>query len=89
MIRFILLSIAFLVCLSIAVALILSTLVFLALACVVGLPLYMMSRHHLQGLGLRRKTQRPIERLQQLYAEGKIDLFEFERRVAHLITLEP
>jgi len=89
MFRFILLSIAFLLCLSVAVFLIMTALLILTMACLVGIPLYMMGRHHFGGLGLKGRTQRPIERLQQLYAEGKIDLFEFERRVAHLIALEP
>lgn len=89
MIRFILLSIAFLICVTLAVALIMTALVILTMACVVGVPLYILGRRHFSGMGLRGNTQRPIERLQQLYAEGKIDLFEFERRVAHLIALEP
>jgi uncharacterized membrane protein len=89
MLRFILLLIAFLLCLSVAVFLIMTALLILTMACLVGIPLYMMGRHHFGGLGLKGRTQRPIERLQQLYAEGKIDLFEFERRVAHLIALEP
>jgi uncharacterized membrane protein len=89
MIRFILLSIAFLICVSVAVALIVSALVILAMACLIGVPLYLMGRQHFKRMGIRGRTQRPIERLQQLYAEGKIDLFEFERRVAHLIALEP
>lgn len=89
MLRFILLSIAFLICLSIAVALIMTALVILTMACVVGVPLYMLGRRHFSGMGLRGRTQRPIERVQELYAEGKIDLFEFERRVAHLLQLEP
>jgi uncharacterized membrane protein len=89
MLRFILLSIAFLVCLSLAVFLIMTALVILTMACLVGIPLYMVGRHHFSGMGLKVRSQRPIERLQQLYAEGKIDLFEFERRVAHLIALEP
>ncbi|HEX6510297.1 MAG TPA: hypothetical protein VF221_21925 [Chloroflexota bacterium] len=89
MIRFILLSVAFLVFLAVAVTLIISALLILTMACVVGIPLYLMGRHHFRHMGFKQTTQRPIERLQQLYAEGKIDLFEFERRVAHLIALEP
>ncbi len=53
----------------------------------VGIPAYLIfqwwTRSQMPSL-----TQRPLERLQNLYVEGKIDLFEFERRVASLIAVE-
>jgi hypothetical protein len=53
----------------------------------VGIPAYLVfqwwRRSHMPAL-----TQKPLERLQNLYVEGKIDLFEFERRVATLIAVE-
>ncbi len=87
MVRFLLLSIAFLICLALAVSLLVLMFVVLAMACVVGVPLYILGKRHFGG-ALKSARQRPIERLQQLYAEGKIDLFEFERRVANLLALE-
>jgi hypothetical protein len=86
MVRLVLLSIALLVFVTVAVALILSAVVMLALACVVGVPLYLMARPHLHK---QRVIKSPIERLQNLFVEGKIDLPEFERRVAHLVRVEP
>ena len=90
MIRLILLAIALVVFVSIAVTLILSALIFLAFACLVGVPLYIVGKHWLNGHGvnLAMRKQSPMERLQNLYVEGKIDLFEFERRVANLIAVE-
>jgi uncharacterized membrane protein len=53
----------------------------------VAIPAYLVfqwwRRSQMPGL-----TQKPLERLQNLYVEGKIDIFEFERRVANLIAVE-
>lgn len=53
----------------------------------VGIPAYLVfqwwRRSQMPAL-----TQKPMERLQNLYVEGKIDLFEFERRVANLIAVD-
>ncbi len=88
MIRFAVLFIAFVFLVSVAFALIISALVLLTLACAVGIPLYLMSRRWMKRQGLSRPAQHPIDRLRNLYVEGKIDLFEFEQRVAHLISAE-
>lgn len=60
----------------------------LAFACVVGLPIYLFGRHWLGQKGLLRTAQQPIDRLKTLYVEGKIDMFEFERRAAALLHVE-
>jgi hypothetical protein len=39
-------------------------------------------------MGVIAPRLNPMERLRNLYVEGKIDLFEFERRVAKLLALE-
>jgi hypothetical protein len=88
MLRIVFLIFAVLVLASMAVALILSALAVLALLALVGIPLWLLARPHLQRHGITAPRKRPIERLQALYAEGKIDMFEFERRVAHLISYE-
>lgn len=58
-----------------------------AVALGVGIPAYLVfqwwRRSQVPAL-----TQKPMERLQSLYVEGKIDIFEFERRVASLIAVE-
>lgn len=69
---------------------------FVAFACAVGLPIYFMARHarpRMQHFGsfqssVAGNSQAALERLKMLYVEGKIDLFEFERRAAHLISIE-
>lgn len=58
-----------------------------AMAVAIGVPAYVAYRV-LSGRHSHGPRQRPLERLQQLYVEGKIDLFEFEQRVAHLIAVE-
>jgi hypothetical protein len=88
MLRIILLAMAFLVLASMAVALILSALAVLAVMCLIGIPLWLFARPHLQRAGIATHRRTPLERLQSLYAEGKIDMFEFERRVSRLISLE-
>jgi hypothetical protein len=62
-------------------------LVVAAITAAIVVPLYLLARQALQGR-TTRPTLKPVDRLQNLFAEGKIDLFEFERRVAQLITLE-
>lgn len=88
MLRVTLLAIALLIFASVAVALIVSAIIFLALACAVGIPLYMMSKGWLRRQGLTGPKMTPMDRLKNLYIEGKIDLFEFERRIARLISVE-
>lgn len=68
----------------------------LVFACAVGIPLYILARlakPRLQHFGslqssVAGNSQAALERLKMLYVEGKIDLFEFERRAAHLISTE-
>jgi hypothetical protein len=71
-------------------ALLISVLVCAALAFAVGYPLWhFLFKPWVQGqrAAVARHVN-PIERLQRLYIEGKIDLFEFERRVARLLAVE-
>ena len=67
------------------VAFIVSVLTIAAIVAVIALPIWYVSRHH---LGTRSPGQPPLERLKNLYVEGKIDLFEFERRVERLLAIE-
>jgi hypothetical protein len=60
-----------------------------AMALAIGVPAYFFFKHRRSINGhFNRLAQSPMERLQSLYVDGKIDLFEFERRVAHLIAIE-
>jgi hypothetical protein len=68
-----------------ALMLIVSALIMLAIAAVVAVPLYVLARPHLQKRGV---VLNPAERLKNLYVEGKIDLFEFERRIAQLVHVD-
>jgi hypothetical protein len=88
MLRFALLAIALLIFISVAVALIVTAVICLVLACAVGIPLYLMSKPFLQRHGIAKAKMSPMDRLKTLYVEGKIDLFEFERRIARLISVE-
>lgn len=88
MLRYLILAIALLIFVSAAFAVIVTVVVFVAMMCAVAVPAYLVGRH---WLGTRRQpaqAQTPIDRLQTMYVEGKIDLFEFERRVAHILTVE-
>ena len=71
-------------------ALLISALVFAAIAFAVGYPLWhFLFKPWAQGQRVAvSRHLNPMERLQRLYIEGKIDLFEFERRVARLIAVE-
>jgi hypothetical protein len=90
MLRIVFLVFAVLVLASVAFALIVSALAILAVMCLVGIPLWLLAKPRLQRAGIAVGTPRltPVERLQALYAEGKIDMFEFERRVSRLISIE-
>lgn len=88
MLRFVVLTLALIMFVTIAVTLILSALLMLALACIVGIPLWIVAKPRLQRMGIVAPRLNPMERLKSLYVEGKIDLFEFERRVARLLALE-
>lgn len=85
MVRFAVLSVALLVFVIVGLTLLVAALILLTVATLVAVPLYAMARPHLQKRGV---TKSPIERLQNLYVEGKIDLLEFERRVARLVHVE-
>ncbi|MGI8825747.1 MAG: hypothetical protein ACR2JC_08890 [Chloroflexota bacterium] len=67
----------------------LTFLLMLAGTCAIGLPVYFVARHWAHKNGFVRSSQRPLDRLKALYVEGKIDMFEFERRAAALLSLEP
>lgn len=88
MFRYVLLAIAFLVLVSVALLLALLALMVVAMACIVGIPLWYFGRNRLRNHGLFGASMNPMERLKNLYIEGKIDLFDFERRVARLIAVE-
>ena len=88
MVKLIFLAILFMALAGALVALLFALLTMLVIACAIGVPVYLLSRSMLHRHGLARQPMNPIQRLQNLYADGKIDLFEFERRVAHLVTLE-
>jgi hypothetical protein len=85
MVRFAVFSVAVLMLVMIAVAIIVSVLILATVVALIAIPLYVLARPHFQQRNVRVN---PIERLQNLYAEGKIDLFEFERRVAALVRVE-
>jgi hypothetical protein len=70
------------------VAFIVSVLMLAAVALAVGIPLYLVAKHYFGRSPTFPTRQNAMERLKMLYIEGKIDLFEFERRVAHLIAVE-
>ncbi|GAC1333013.1 MAG: hypothetical protein NVSMB22_25200 [Chloroflexota bacterium] len=75
--------------LVIGMVMLLATAMFLLVfSAMVGLPVYLVARHWLRQRNLPRSTQPPLERLKNLYVEGKIDMFEFERRAAALIHVE-
>jgi hypothetical protein len=86
MVRFLVLSIALLTVVAVAITLLITALIFLAFACLIGIPLWLTARSHLQKRGIMVHPS-PVERLKSLYAEGKIDMFEFEKRVEKLISV--
>lgn len=88
MVRYFVLAFALVLFMMLAVTLIVTALICVALACAVGIPLYLMSKPWLERHGVQSKRLHPIDRLKNLYVEGKIDLFEFERRVARLISID-
>jgi hypothetical protein len=88
MIRFVILAMALLMFVTVSVALLLAFLMVVGLAFAVGVPLWLMTTRWMRQRGMAGPIQNPIERLQNLYVEGKIDLFEFERRVAKYIAVE-
>jgi len=67
------------------VTLIITVLTVALMIAAVTVPAWYLGRHYFAKSVPR---QSPLERLQNLYIEGKIDLFEFERRVEHLLALE-
>jgi hypothetical protein len=88
MLRFLVLALAVVMFVMVAVTLIVTAVVMLAFACIIGIPLWIMAKPRLERMGVIAPRLNPMERLRNLYVEGKIDLFEFERRVAKLLALE-
>lgn len=96
MLHFVIWAIILMALFAAAAAAFVAVLTFLAFACAVGIPLYVLARlarPRLQRFGsfqssVAGNSQAALERLKMLYVEGKIDLFEFERRAAHLISTE-
>jgi uncharacterized membrane protein len=88
MLRMVFVALVFLMLVSFAVALFIAVVAFLTLACAVAIPIYFLSRRWTRRHGLAARSVTPVERLQNLFAEGRIDLGEFERRVARILTLE-
>ncbi|MGH2448097.1 MAG: hypothetical protein ACRDFS_05775 [Chloroflexota bacterium] len=90
MLRFLLLATVFVVIattvVSAVIAFLVAVLVPLALMCAVAIPAYMLIRSK-RGR-LKVPAQDPLERLQNQYLEGKIDLAEYEKRVGRLLALE-
>jgi hypothetical protein len=68
--------------------LIVSALALAAVGAMIGLPLWFLFKHQGSRRRVPVRTQSPIERLKALYVDGKIDLFEFERAVAHLVHVD-
>lgn len=74
---------------SLFVALVIAVVSLAAVGLVIGIPAYFLIRHFSRSQPrIRQFTQNPMERLQQAYVDGKIDLFEYERRVRRLIAIE-
>jgi hypothetical protein len=88
MFRLVVLALLALFLLSAIVALVVTLLVAVATLAAICLPIYFLARYWLNGRTLSSIKQSSFDRLQNLYVEGKIDMFEFERRVAHLIAVE-
>ncbi|MGH2442758.1 MAG: hypothetical protein ACRDFX_06305 [Chloroflexota bacterium] len=88
MLKYVLLAIALLIFAVVAVTLVLVTVVFIALGCAVGIPVWLMARHKFRARRVHAPALRPVDRLKNLYIEGKIDLLEFEHRLARLISIE-
>jgi hypothetical protein len=70
------------------VFLVLSAITMLAIMALVAIPLWRLARPHIQNAGIVGDGKPPLRRLQTMYAEGKIDMFEFERRVAKVLSRE-
>jgi len=85
MIRLALIAFVVVMVFMVAITLIVTVAIVAAMALAVGIPVYLAFKRH---DGPRRVRLNPIEALQELYAEGKIDLTEFERRVARLVAIE-
>ncbi len=96
MLHFVFWAVILMIFAAAAMAAVFAVFTFLVFACAVGVPLYILVRlfkprlHHFGSLqsSVAGNSQAALERLKALYVEGKIDLFEFERRAAHLISIE-
>jgi len=58
-----------------------------AVGLAIGIPTVMLIQWWRKS-SARTLTQKPMDRLQNLYVDGKIDLFEYEKRVAALVSTE-
>lgn len=85
---YLMLAIVVLTVISALIALIIATVTLAIVAVAIGIPLWLAWRSWAARHGLTARARTSVERLQELYIEGKIDLFEFERRVAGLIAVE-
>lgn len=82
-----LILVAFVV-ISTVLAVVFSAMMMLVTACAVALPLWFGWKYWASRNRPAPVRQSSLERLKTLYIEGKIDLFEFERRAATLIAVE-
>lgn len=69
-------------------ALLFAVLAMAVLAAMIAIPAYVFWRSWQARHRLAQPAHTSIEGLKRLYIEGKIDLFEFERRVERLIAVE-
>jgi len=88
MIQFLVIAFVVMVFLAVVATVLFLIVSALAVAAMIGLPLWFMAKHWKTQRAVPVRVQSPIERLKNLYIEGKIDLFEFERAVAHLVHAE-
>jgi hypothetical protein len=83
-----LLIFAVLLVVGLGIMLLITVFVALLTACAVGIPLWFLARWWQRNRTISAPAQSPLDRLKTLYVEGKIDLFEFEQRLAHLIAVD-
>ena len=87
--QFLLILVLGIILVSLLLAVLVAVISLAAIGLAIGIPAYILVRHFShKNPRIRQVVQNPMERLQQAYIEGKIDLFEYERRVARLIAIE-
>jgi hypothetical protein len=86
--QFVVLAFLMVILFGMFVAMVIALLSVAAVAVGIGVPAYLLYRYWAGQPAMPGPRQRPMERLQQLYVDGKIDLFEFEQRMARLIAIE-